>query len=1077
MNEYKVFVASSMAEEKLRKELREGIESLNQDFSNFNASLTPLIVGDGLQATGGINTQDDYYDKIISSDFFILFVRNGNTVGDKSYKEYKTAVEQYRNTGKPFVKVYVLKENDAEVDVKLRETGEDFEQLVGLDGRYLDYVTKIKDEHGNLMDIDTSFIIRVKDYLKKIICYEPHTSKSQDELSYKTHIANSRQSRDCEAKYFTREYLDGRINSILNNYSLVILDGSAYSGKTRAAYNLMTNREEWKDAKFYVFNGNNNLSLDALGRLSPNTSGEGSNTVYFIDDINDVIANSRIEARDNKPFFRFISEYVRNESRVKYSKTTIIISVSGKMSEEQKQKFYENLFGLPENEYSYESHLKNFIVKFDIYDKRSFIALLSEMKRHGYFFDYKLRPGNYTIGSIFVKENEIENSIKIIVNNNNDKIRVLRTIYSHWMFRHYMDGYYSADFEELKALYSNKEDENCKLLDDIIEELRQKGLLVKEENRISIDVYVIDAIKALYYSFDDSMNRLMKFAENENNVDWSSARMAYCLCDKKNFSVEQLLKILSYLNYKYFKHKVNGKINVPESLCKLLSKSSESKSSEDFYLKIFCGKFFSCLPNDKIKEYLAEIESNTNDEMYKELYKIVVYALFSKDRTFTLSEEREYLSKIFDDNGNMKEPFNIEDLKNIHNLKRLTPYLKKTAKEIIELAINAEVDGWEQSEESSSDFSWGQDENSDSSNLMYIKQLGLVIIEALHKSADYEDFINCISDIKESTSECVKQAVSHKLSSFLYKQIDKIAKNFSSEDRKKLFDFILNINDENGVFDSEQKAWEHSYKVYALNKLLPLMNENDAVAAYRQMQENNKPDNKTIDSYSLSMLMNNPLLNYEDLLPFAEEYSESEDSFIIFNHLMKKVKTKSDADYVCRSLMGVRRPSDLKDQNAFGAYMEIKHIRSLDAVRLIKDWKKKFEGKCLSLTSVNIFLGKLNFWHLKRLLLDTDIPKETYEEDYGLDYEKEIEPARLNPICISRLFDKLSTSASQALKYKIKNQSKIQEIKDKNESKIQEIKEATDAIFNDIMVKDKGLIIDDMRNGNATLLYGALRHD
>ena len=209
------------------------------------------------------------------------------------------------------------------------------------------------------------------------------------------------------------------------------------------------------------------------------------------------------------------------------------------------------------------------------------------------------------------------------------------------------------------------------------------------------------------------------------------------------------------------------------------------------------------------------------------------------------------------------------------------------------------------------------------------------------------------------------------------------------------------------------------------------------------------------DPYSLSCLMKNEYVNFEQVLRFAVENEATDNkderiNFITMNQLMGKAETLSDAD-MCMRLMGITdcNPCKLRDENALVAYLQIRGVDFRKCIEIIKG-RRLLYPDVLSDNAISAILNKFNICQLVDVFFPSGqnpVPGY-YQERYGF-LDEEIMKMRKNAIHINKLFFKANAVSGRP--------EIIRLIEDK---------------FNDIKKSDelRFLISDPEKNGNNGIL-------
>lgn len=1000
---YKLFIASSMSNP-WRNKITSVVNDVNTTLKMVGLSVEfePIVYSETPIPDGTSDTQKIIDRGACNSDIVVLLAENNKCIGPYTIEEYETAHAQSQQAAnkRPLIKVFALIKEDKEtinIPYINNDIEEDFEDRLMRDsGRYLQC---IRDD--NFKNFFRSWLIRIA-AVSLDNCY------SQAELSYSKHINENGQGliRISDNKYYYREKLDGGINEILKVSPIVILEGSTYSGKTRAAYQVMTDNDEWKDYDFHIYS--NKHSLQSLNNIRPDWTSDNKGDVFLIDDINDIIEDKKIVI-DGYPLWEKFNGIKRGVgfSKSDFGNTRIIITVSGKLRDEEKRSLYARIFnteGTKLNEY-----LAKITVDFDIYDRRSFKEIVDQMRRTGAIMG-QIRPGNYTIGSLYIKDDEVRSFAKEM------NPIILKTLVGHYRYAKYT-GFW-GNIEEVKSLYDYLKGTS---FEDDIEKLRIKGFLIKKENVINIDEFAIDIFTDVVISHIEGLrsrneklkgseilnNELIGYAQycKENcseNID-SVAKMGYLICDRNKLSDNEIIKLISAV----VKATLGNKKEVQIADVITLSQCDNNYSS------VFCETAIAKFKNfASSMKYINMISKNKCAES---LFKRAVFAMFNKNnRAITMVEERTLLEYVFTENNTWKEPFNESDLDDVFNLSRIIPYLQLKAVDIINYIKNATLNGVELSQDCVDDSNNNNVIDSDDQDTslydkVFIPRMADAVVTALCKIDSYEEFEEVAKVISEAmdNSANMQTAIKTCFSSKFYYRVPDIAQRLSYEDRKKLFDFILAIPETKTIFGHEDDANNtKASKIVPLNKLLEVLDDNDALESFEKMMKTSLYDMRT-----LSHLMNNRLLNFEQLMPLVLRYPNQK-NYLTLNQLMDKAETTSDA-HNCMRLMGIKdaKPEKLRDEHALLGYIKIKTISSERSFSILREWHNLNSNRRLSDIALNPVVNKLSIEDLFTIMDPEDGVEVDYMERYGL-LKEEVESMRKNAVFYTMLFYRANTNAT-----------------------------------------------------------------
>ena len=1079
MVEYKIFIASSML-----NPFREECSKIIADFNNYrrDVNFDVCVYGESPIEDVAPDTQDQINRKAAESDLVLLLADNNATIGRQTMREYYTAHLQSLQSlnGRPYIKVFALRNNKDEA-VSVQYYTEDgscanFEKKLYDDSkRYVQYVEK------------DNFEKFFKEWLVLNANNGLGHNLTRRELSYGDHIHSIMQGavRKSNKMYYRRDSLDGEIERVLNFSPIVILEGNTYSGKTRAAFEIMKSRAEWGDYNFHIYN--NCDTVAELNDIKLDFTGRGD--VYLFDDINDIIKDGEGIDYNNSPLWRKLNGYNRCKgfSLEEWGNTRVIITVSGRLSLDEKKKLYGLIFHSEGT--AFENELKKIIVNFDIYDSRSFRQMANEMVRDGVLSSAKIRPGNYTIGSLFINTEDIRRQAEDEYNENNS---LLTSLVGH--FKYATKSRFTGLCSEIGELYDFVAGEGVpagtfqdadgrvvaarELFAAGVERLRKKGLVVVSEDdengsKVWIDRYILDIFNEVVLEnmkYADvcgakALNAMLiayaKRCEQDRGADSELerhhicyvAQMGYLLLDRNTLGDDEIMHIVALVaralsvNSVAVDNFLNGRLNANAISSYIMVLVQIAR------LKGRYPRIFSVLPIARIRNFNSAqnfIKASSayhkhcrkeQSDIYPaalELYKRAVYAMLSAgNRRLTMKQEKIILNYIFDDGGKWKEPFDSSDLHDVFNLVDVIPFIKDmNALQIIELLETATLDGYDMAQfldeanngasvvNSSSNPSYDE-ENYDFSNLeepidaeglprnvyekVFLVQLANAVAAAVSSVDSYDKFLEAANAVCEMCirSVHVKRAVSGAFAANFYRTVPRIVKNFSYDDRTKLFEFVISIDDTKGVFGNldirSNVDFLKTLRVIALNRLLECLDENDALRGYREMQSRGLSDGHT-----LSFLLKNESLSFEQLLQLVAVDA----NFVILNQLMGKAETESDA-HVCMMLMGVADgdASKLKDESALVKFMKIRSVDGRRCIDIIKRRRKLYPAN-LTDTAVGVLMNKLKM----EQLIDIFFPSESnsaegyYMQQYGLK-DDEVRSARENAILINKMMFRANSNA------------------------------------------------------------------
>lgn len=1111
---YKIFIASSMSQAH-RQNIERTIDEVNEILKSLSFEYELVAYGEEPIADYREDTQKDLNHQAACSDFLIVLSSTDKPIGKYTFGEYKACHIQSANTPnkRPYIKVFTTYKQKTEPQriSYIAEDGsqQDFEQKLYSDsGRYIQFL------------LESDFLSFLKGWLIKV-AYSRNDSILQGELSYKRHLNNIGQYgvRQYDNKYYRREELDGKIERILKTSPIIILEGNTYSGKTRAALEFMKNCKAWEGYDFYIYD--NRFKAEELSNIKDlDYSGGDRGSVFFFDDINSYFDQNKINYKDS--IWAKLCGYNMNQGFTldDFGKTRIIFTVSGKLSEQDKMKLYNGIFHITEENADFESAIKKIIVNFDIYNKQSFLNMAHAMVREGVLSRSCIRPGNYTIGSLFYDTENIKLKTKKQYIENE---ALILTLVGH--FKYASATWFTGNITEIKNLYEFPEKKKGnESFENGIERLRSKGLIVttREENKIFIDKYILEIFnnyinnkyndpniqKASYKDYEGSnaLNCLLidyaKKCQNScsEQTDLTNkpicyiTQMAYLLIDRNTLEyneVRDLIEIVaSTLLSNTRQHKIKN-VDIIIKLVKIIIENPERHALSFASSAIVHSGSFNFIKTllENFKKYYNKSECPDKDKAIT-LYKESVYAMLSSEnRTLYMAEEKQVFNLIMDSNSKWIEPFGENDLKNVFYLSRLTAHINMSAKEIIALLPTVKPDDFLPSNyaddtTNQDDYEDCEDDNfetgsqlmSDKKNgqssiyeKVFLKQLNKVAIKSIYHINNFDDLKNTIENLQKACtqSEHVKAALERYFSNNFYIIAPKIINKINYQDRSRFFNLILEIDDAIGLIQNILVKNEYigslrTSRIRSLNALLEHLDENDALQGYQAMVAKN-----LYDEFTLSCLLKNKDLNFEQALRlFNGNSNKGQFNFITLNQLMEKAETLSDANS-CMHLMGIKDcdPCKIRDENALASYLKINQIDSHNCIRIIQGRRQLYQDR-FSEKLINVILRKLNIAYLIDIFFPSDKNKASdyYFKEYGF-FDEEVQVMRKNAISLNILFFRANNGNNEISEL---IRQKFEEIIDSNELHFL----ITDPDYNG----NNGIISVYMKNKNLFSDYGSVRN-
>ena len=1062
--EYNIFVASSMSN-LLRDEIDGKIQNVNNKFQYLDVEFKLVAYSETPISDPDDNTQLTLNGLAAASDLFILLAENNKPIGKYTMDEYGAAFNQslQSTNGRPYIKAFATYRTKGDaIDIK----------YVADDGNTYDFGEKLHDDSKRYIQClqEGEFLDFFEGWLEKTALFGLEKNLRQKELSYGDHLHKIGQGgiRQNNMKYYRREKLDGAIEEIFKHSPIAILVGNTYSGKTRAAFEYMKSCKEWEDYYFHIYDNRNSVSdLNKIRNLD--YSGKSRGDILLIDDINEIFDNNDIKldrTDQSETIWAKINGYnqLQGFKLEDLGKVRIIITVSGKLSSFQKKALYSMIFN--NNSAVFHNVLEKIIVDFDIYDPASFKGMVGKMIRDGVISRNSLSPGNFTIGSLFIRRDDIREKVNELYIRDNALVLALA-----WHFKYAVQSRFVGLYNEIRELYDYivtntrtitiAREENA-TFEGGIERMRQEGLVVLSNGgprKIAVDKYLLDIFNNVvceqlaheHVSCTTVVNsELINYAKccqedqpgranDRNNYHiFSVAQMAYLLVDRNRLDDDQIIDLISIVGGVLFSGK-NNKIcplsGREDNNCrKLIEVLNRIGSAAGVYHKIFVStaianinnfQHVAVLMNSLLKyiEYLKKNSQMAEEQNAVDIYKRIVYAMLSSgNRDLTMVEEDVVLSWIFEKDGTWKDPFEEKDLEDVFNLSRLARCRRDmTADEIIDLLPKVSLNAGKDNVDPEISDEWQEPEPqavNDQDSLyeaVFYRQLAKAAANAFYRINSYAEFVDVVGKLRElcESAAHVRSAVERSFSYDFYNAVLSLTKKITYADRFELFKFILDIDDRNGVLgninvDDEYANNLRFKRVLTLNSILEHLDENAALESYYLMQEKG-----LADQYSLSYLLKNEYLNFEQAIRLVQE-NPGQLSFLTQNQLMGKAETLSDAD-MCMRCMGVKNtdPCEITDENALVNYLKIKYLDKYRCIKVIKNTKVRLRSSSQTLSDavINVVLKKFDIEDLKEIFLpeDQDLQPDSYFDKYGFT-DAEIRSMRNNAIHMSMLFDKANGS-------------------------------------------------------------------
>ena len=482
--------------------------------------------------------------------------------------------------------------------------------------------------------------------------------------------------------------------------------------------------------------------------------------------------------------------------------------------------------------------------------------------------------------------------------------------------------------------------------------------------------------------------------------------MGYLICDRNELFDKEIIKLISVV----VKATLGDRKKVQIADVIALSQCDNN------YSRVFCETAIAKFKDfTLVQRYIEMCKSEiSKNEGAESLFKRAVFATLDKNnRTITMVEERTLLEYVFTEDNKWRKPFNESDLDDVFNLSRIIPYLQLKAVDIINYIKNATLDGVELLQDGVDDSNNNNVIDSDDQDTglydkVFIPRMADAVVTALCKIYSYEEFEEVAKVIAEAmeNSANVRTAIKTCFSRKFYYRACDIAKRLNYEDRKKFFDFIVAIPETKTIFGHEDDANNtKASKTVTFNQLLEILDVNDALESFEEMMEASLYDMRT-----LSHLMKNSLLNFEQLVPLVLKYPNQQ-NHITLNQLMKKAETTSDA-HSCMRLMGIKdaKPERLRDEYALSNYIKIKAVSCERSFSILREWHNLNSNRRLSDIALNSVVKKLSIEDLFAIMDPEDDVEIDYMESYGF-LKEEVESMRKNAVFYNMLFYRANTNA------------------------------------------------------------------
>lgn len=626
---YKIFFASSMIHP-CRKEVDAAVNEANNRLKKFNISFDVLVYSETPVADTRPDTQATLNQKISESDFFILLAENKKPIGEKTMEEYEYAHAQSLSSHdkRPFIKAFATyKKNEEGSKMEINNVGED-----GNNHNFEDRLFKDSKRYVECK-LQEKFKTGLTEWLVNVAFYTFENNLTQKELSYSNHIHKISQGgiREDKNNYYRRDKLDGAIEKKLQESPIVILEGNTYSGKTRAAFEFMKSQTEWENYDFHIYDNRHTANELNKIHLDYNTRERGD--IFLFDDINDIL-KGKAEINRLSPLWDKLNGYneLNGFSLEDFGSTRIIFTVSGKLTTEEKEELYCNIFNTTDNT-KFRTTIQNIIINFDIYDRTSFRQMVDAMVRDGVLTSANIRPGNYTIGSLFIKTDDIRKMAKDQYKLNSN---LIKTLVAH--FKYAEKSRYKGLIAELLELYNfiggcndNQDD-----FENHLEELRKKGLIVttKEQQKfvkIEIDKYVLEAftevvqekfgIGELYKLLIDYVR---EYSGHETHHSCSVAQMGYWLIKRNKLNYSEIIRLIDLVVIA-LDVKPEGECELREKLEEItkaieeITKAIEETEKDKTYRRISLEDYKDLIEGQKKEQERLKIEITELNQQITEL--------------------------------------------------------------------------------------------------------------------------------------------------------------------------------------------------------------------------------------------------------------------------------------------------------------------------------------------------------------------------------------------------------------------------------------------------------------------------
>lgn len=330
--DFKVFIASSLSLTQDRQEVEDAINEINQDilkdsflhFSIFDYVKEEKIV----QKLELGDAQEPIRRFLYESLVFVLIIRG--RVGNLTVSEFEDAITRFREGRLPQY-IFIFYDEDHSRDSIDDEKSISFPEF---ESRYLakyelDSACRlIKHEKGYYIPFGGKFeplksqlIKNISSLLRSDECPFPGAIRTNNLKKYDFYTDENRLSQCHENIYFSRPF-DKRLEESFDNNNIIFINGVSLSGKTRAAMNLLSKRD---DGWVYLLSGaetidREDIVINEMERIVKyfDTAGVHPTHYIFMDDAHDFDFSEDEDNKNTKQQRKIIESFLEEAIKGKF---------------------------------------------------------------------------------------------------------------------------------------------------------------------------------------------------------------------------------------------------------------------------------------------------------------------------------------------------------------------------------------------------------------------------------------------------------------------------------------------------------------------------------------------------------------------------------------------------------------------------------------------------------------------------------------------------------------------------------------------------------------------------------------